>query len=193
MLGNNYYFEFVCSSSSEKESVVEDSLDDSLSDEESSLELDEESSLESEEVEYDSASEGTGAIDSAFSASETFFFKDSGTGIIPSFTIYWKHWRMQLFSLKTSSLNSCVRREGVSGYASEYSIVPTSTMLCFNHTSRSLGLWSFLQFIPYSLSQPPVRTRAQYPRTKALQRFLFFRQGSCSSLHLVPYLHVPCR
>ena len=61
--------------------------------------------LVSDEAELDSASGRAGAVDSAFSASETFF-NDSGTGIIPSFTIYWRHWRMQLFSLKTSSLSS---------------------------------------------------------------------------------------
>ena len=98
------YFDSPCSLFSE-ELVSDLSLDESLSESDESLESDEELPLASDEAELDSASGRAGAVDSAFSASETFF-NDSGTGIIPSFTIYWKHWRMQLFSLKTSSLSS---------------------------------------------------------------------------------------
>ena len=93
------YFDSPCSSFSE-ELLSDVSLDESLSESDESL------PLASDEAELDSASGRAGAVDSAFSASETFFFNDSGTGIIPSFTIYWRHWRMQLFSLKTSSLSS---------------------------------------------------------------------------------------
>lgn len=99
------YFDSPCSLFSE-ELVPDVSLDESLSESDESLESDEEPLLASDEAELDSASGRAGAVDSAFSASETFFFNDSGTGIIPSFTIYWRHWRMQLFSLKTSSLSS---------------------------------------------------------------------------------------
>lgn len=99
------YFDSPCSSFSE-ELLSDVSLDESLSESDESLESDEELPLASDEAELDSASGRAGAVDSAFSASETFFFNDSGTGIIPSFTIYWRHWRMQLFSLKTSSLSS---------------------------------------------------------------------------------------
>ena len=99
------YFDSPCSSFSE-ERVSDVSLDGSLSESDESLESDEELPLASDEAELDSASGRAGAVDSAFAASETFFFNDSGTGIIPSFTIYWRHWRMQLFSLKTSSLSS---------------------------------------------------------------------------------------
>ena len=82
------YFDSSCSSFSE-ELRSDVSLDESLSESDESLESDEELLLVSDEAELDSASVRAGAVDSAFSASETFFFNDSGTGIIPSFTIYW--------------------------------------------------------------------------------------------------------
>ena len=91
------YFNSPCSSFSE-ELVSDVLLDESLSESDESLESEEELPLVSDEAELDSASGRAGAVDSAFAASETLFFNDSGTGIIPSFTMYWRHWRMQLFS-----------------------------------------------------------------------------------------------
>lgn len=93
------YFDSPCSSFSE-ELLSDVSLDESLSESDESLESDEELLLVSDEAELDSASGRAGAVDSAFSASETFFFNDSGTGIIPSFTIYWRHWRMPTILLE---------------------------------------------------------------------------------------------
>lgn len=149
-------------------------------------------------MESDSAEHSPSSDDFFFASSfaalfSSFFFSvfiESGTGISPSSTMYLKHCKMQLFSLKISDPKSCVSSEGASGYFKTRSLhLPPPFSASATQVGRSDCAASCTS-LP-SFQRLPVHTRTQYPRINALHSERFLRQGSWRNRHFGPFRQFP--